>query len=113
MKIKSIQMKNFRRFTDLTIEALPKTASLVVMIGPNGSGKSSVFDALLKVKNVKGMVRFCLRMLSGHTKRKKPNFQKMGTEISPKSKVFCPICLLLSGIGGDNYTTHPKIKRKS
>ena len=54
MKIKSIQMKNFRRFTDLTIEALPKTASLVVMIGPNGSGKSSVFDALLKVKNAKG-----------------------------------------------------------
>ena len=51
MKIQTIQMKNFRRFTDLTIEALPKTARLVVMIGPNGSGKSSVFDALLKVKN--------------------------------------------------------------
>ena len=54
MKIKSIQMKNFRRFTDLTIEGLPKTARLVVMIGPNGSGKSSVFEALLKVKNAKG-----------------------------------------------------------
>ena len=54
MKIKSIQMKNFRRFTNLTIEGLPKKARLVVMIGPNGSGKSSVFDALLKVKNAKG-----------------------------------------------------------
>ena len=54
MKIKSIQMKNFRRFTDLTIEQLPKAARLVVMIGPNGSGKSSVFDALLKVRNTKG-----------------------------------------------------------
>ena len=54
MKIKTIQMKNFRRFTNLTIEALPQTARLVVMIGPNGSGKSSVFDALLKVKNDKG-----------------------------------------------------------
>ena len=46
MKIKSIKLKNFKRFTDLTIEGLPETAKLVVMIGPNGCGKSSVFDAL-------------------------------------------------------------------
>jgi predicted ATPase len=50
MKIKSIKLKDFKRFTDLTIEGLPETAQLVVMIGPNGCGKSSVFDALkLKV----------------------------------------------------------------
>ena len=46
MKIKSIHLKDFKRFTDLTIEGLPETAKLVVMIGPNGSGKSSIFDAL-------------------------------------------------------------------
>lgn len=46
MKINSIQMKNFKRFTDLTIEGLPETARLVVLIWPNGCGKSSVFDAL-------------------------------------------------------------------
>ncbi|MDE0483345.1 MAG: AAA family ATPase [Candidatus Poribacteria bacterium] len=46
MKIKSIKLTNFKRFTDLTIEGLPETAKLVVMIGPNGSGKSSVFEAL-------------------------------------------------------------------
>ncbi|MDE0086874.1 MAG: ATP-binding protein [Candidatus Poribacteria bacterium] len=46
MKIKSIHLKDFKRFTDLTIEGLPETAKLVVMIGPNGCGKSSVFDAL-------------------------------------------------------------------
>ena len=46
MKIKLIKLKNFKRFTDLTIEGLPETAKLVVMIGPNGCGKSSVFDAL-------------------------------------------------------------------
>ena len=46
MKIEWIKLKNFKRFTDLTIEGLPETAKLVVMIGPNGCGKSSVFDAL-------------------------------------------------------------------
>ena len=46
MKIKSIKLKNFKRFTDLTIEGLSETAKLVVMIGPNGCGKSSVFDAM-------------------------------------------------------------------
>ena len=46
MKIKSIHLKDFKRFTDLKIEEIPEKAKLVVMIGPNGSGKSSVFDAL-------------------------------------------------------------------
>ena len=46
MKIKSIKLKDFKRFTDVTIEGLPETAKLVVMIGPNGCGKSSVFDAM-------------------------------------------------------------------
>ena len=46
MKIKSIHLRDFKRFTDLTISDLPETAKLVVLIGPNGCGKSSVFDAL-------------------------------------------------------------------
>ena len=46
MKIKSIELEGFKRFTDLKIEEIPETAKLVVMIGPNGCGKSSVFDAL-------------------------------------------------------------------
>ena len=46
MKIKSIKLKDFKRFTDLSIEGLPETAKLVVMIGPNGCGKSSIFEAL-------------------------------------------------------------------
>ena len=46
MKIDSIHLQNFKRFTDLTIQNIPTTAKLVVLIGPNGCGKSSVFDAL-------------------------------------------------------------------
>jgi RecF/RecN/SMC N terminal domain len=44
MKIKSVQLKNFKRFTDLSIENIPEQAKLVLLIGANGSGKSSLFD---------------------------------------------------------------------
>ena len=44
MKIKSIRLKKFRRFSDLAIPDLPE-ARLVIMAGPNGSGKSSLLDA--------------------------------------------------------------------
>ena len=46
MKIDSIHLQNFKRFTDLKIQNIPATAKLVVLLGPNGCGKSSVFDAL-------------------------------------------------------------------
>ncbi len=48
MKIKSIQLKNFKRFTDLTIEEIPEDSKLVLLIGVNGSGKSSIFDGFRK-----------------------------------------------------------------
>ena len=47
MRINSIHMKNFKRFTDLLIRDFPESAKLVVVVGPNGCGKSSLFDALL------------------------------------------------------------------
>ncbi len=45
MKISKIHLKNFKRFTDLTIDRIPLSTKLVLMIGSNGSGKSSLFDA--------------------------------------------------------------------
>ena len=45
MRIRSIHVRDFKRFTDLTVEGIPQSARLVVLVGPNGSGKTSLFDA--------------------------------------------------------------------
>ena len=34
MRIKNISLKNYKRFTDLTIAGLPATARLVVLVEP-------------------------------------------------------------------------------
>lgn len=46
MRVQSIQLRNFRRFSDLNITDLPESARLIVLAGPNGVGKSSFFDGL-------------------------------------------------------------------
>lgn len=57
MKITKLELKNFKRFDDLTIDltSLTEPAKLVLLIGTNGSGKSSVFDAF-EVLNKMGRV---------------------------------------------------------
>ena len=45
MKIQSIHIQHYKRFTDLTISGLSETAKLVVLVGPNGCGKTSLFEA--------------------------------------------------------------------
>ncbi len=46
MRIRDIYLTDFKRFTGLTIEDIPDTAKLVILVGPSGSGKSSLFDAI-------------------------------------------------------------------
>lgn len=54
MKITKLELKNFKRFDDLTIDltSLAEPAKLVLLIGANGSGKSSVFDAFEAMNKV-------------------------------------------------------------
>lgn len=46
MRVKTIKLNKFKRFTDTTIDEIPETARLVVVTGPNGSGKSAIFEGM-------------------------------------------------------------------
>ena len=54
MKIETIRINNFKRFTNLTITNIPESAKLVVLVGPNGCGKTSLFEAFNHWYKLKG-----------------------------------------------------------
>lgn len=45
MRVRKVQLKQFKRFDDLTIDLGEDPRKLVALVGPNGCGKSSIFDA--------------------------------------------------------------------
>ena len=45
MRIKSVTLKEFKRFSDLRLDLGDNSAKIVALIRPNGCGKSSIFDA--------------------------------------------------------------------
>lgn len=46
MKLKEVRIRDFKHFSDLTVQNIPETAKLIVLVGPNGCGKSSFIEAL-------------------------------------------------------------------
>jgi len=45
MKLKTIKINKFKRFTDVVVTDIPESARLILLVGPNGSGKTSLFEA--------------------------------------------------------------------
>lgn len=58
MKLKSIELTKFKRFTHVIIKELPESAKLIILIGSNGSGKTSVLEALKQWSSRKGGTSF-------------------------------------------------------
>ena len=58
MRVQSIHLTNFKRFSDLEIVDVPEQAKLVVVVGSNGSGKSSLFEALWTWYRIKTSLNF-------------------------------------------------------
>ena len=54
MKIKSIKLQNFKKFSNLTINNLLDTVKLVVLLGPNGCGKSSLIESMEVARKIYG-----------------------------------------------------------
>ena len=80
MRISSVHLKNYKRFTDLRISDIPQSARLVVMVGPNGSGKSSVFDAfLLKSHSTRGNWVLTDGLFEGYLIKDKTAGGRLGT----------------------------------
>lgn len=46
MKIKKVELKDFKRFTHLVVDNIPSSVKLIVVVGANGSGKSSFMEAM-------------------------------------------------------------------
>ena len=51
MFIKRINLKNYKRFYDLTIDLGDNPKRIIALVGPNGCGKSSIFDAMIFLSN--------------------------------------------------------------
>ena len=47
MKIRTVHLKDYKRFHDLTIDLGENPKRIIALVGPNGCGKSSVFDGML------------------------------------------------------------------
>jgi AAA15 family ATPase/GTPase len=45
MRIQTVEITNFKRFSHLIVKDIPQSVKMVVLVGPNGSGKTSFFEA--------------------------------------------------------------------
>ena len=116
MKIKSLQLKNFKRFTDLTIQDIPESAKLVLLIGSNGSGKSSVFDGFERISSLtidKGLSQY-IRNIDYYSKNKTNdyNIQITASEGMVFDNLnFSNLPLLNSFYGRTSFRQIPRLTR--
>ena len=108
MRIASVHLKEYKRFTDLHVHSIPESARLVVLVGPNGSGKSSLFDAFLFKSQARSNQR-----LEGELK---DYYQKKGferTDLSTTQELRGEIDLVFHGAQPGNERLAEKFNVRS
>ena len=89
MKIKSISIKNYKRFHDLTIDLGENPKRIIALVGPNGCGKSSVFDALLYHSNAFGPIGSTRsKNYLYHSLNQEPNYSYQNITINFENENF-------------------------
>jgi len=83
MRIKKLQLKDFKRFNDLTIDLENHSKKIIALVGPNGSGKSSVFDGFEQFSTNEREKRARMGYQKNISYLKKSIFQLIG--ISPEN----------------------------
>ena len=91
MIIQELRLKNFKRFTDLTIKLNPNAPSkLVLLIGSNGSGKSGIFDAFDVIATSLESGKYTGdKDLNYYRKKNSTNDTKLELQISNDKKWVC------------------------
>jgi predicted ATP-binding protein involved in virulence len=92
MKIKKVELKEFKRFDDLTIDLGEQPKKIIAVVGPNGCGKSSIFDAFEeKSKDFRhygeeGATFFSKALYYSDVSLRKSNYQKnVAIKITPEN----------------------------
>jgi predicted ATPase len=79
MRIKTVKLKDFKRFNDLTIDFGDDNRKIVALVGPNGSGKSSVFDGFEQFSTSERERKARMGYRKNVSYLKKSIFQSMGS----------------------------------
>ncbi len=92
MKVKKIELKEFKRFDDLTIDLGEQPKKIIAIVGPNGCGKSSIFDAFeertkdFRDHGNEGATFFSKAMYyTDETQRKSDYNKNVSVKITPES----------------------------
>ena len=83
MFIKSLRLRGYKRFHDLTIDLGDDPGRIVALVGPNGCGKSSVFDGLLFLQNSHATLGGTGNLASEyHSLHRQTNYQSNNIEVT-------------------------------
>lgn len=93
MFISELQLKNFKRFTDLTINIGEDQPKLVLLIGANGSGKTAIFDAFELIGETTGEGSYTGNKLLDYYRKKRETPTSVAFKTDKQHDYTCEFAL--------------------